>query len=49
MQQTFKRPRISPPTVEFFPGHLTTLDVSVVYVGDFEFSAPEGSNVRIML
>src|SRR6185369_11747274 len=39
VQQALERSRVSPPTFDLFPGHRIARDVSIVYVGDFEFAA----------
>src|ERR1043166_8898860 len=38
-EQTFKRAGIRPPSRKLVPRHLTAVDVSVIYVGDFQLAA----------
>src|SRR6185369_7119630 len=39
MKKAFKGSGISPPSVEFTPGHFTSVDIVIVDIGDLQFSA----------
>src|SRR5687767_5018077 len=39
VQETFKSSSVSPPAVQFIPGHFSARDVGVVHVGYFQLAA----------
>src|SRR6185369_4561783 len=39
MKEAFKGSGISPPSVEFTPGHFTPVDIVIVDIGDLQLSA----------
>src|SRR2546429_527187 len=39
VQQTLKSPGIAPPSLQFVPGHVAAIDISVVNVRNFQFAA----------